>query len=145
MSQKIIILQSVQDSITFRREMRIQNSPFLQEYEFEHIYAIVLSPEQQRLPTELMMMQVDQNKLDGEDLLKRITAKLESFKPDILIIHSGFVFHRFPEEMLSVLKSLKTSYPTLRMGIQSHFYKDNEQLGIFEYSSEIDDLISKIF
>jgi len=148
MSQRILVLQSVEDEITYRREMRIKRSPLLRDYNFKHIYAIELKDEQQELPTPLMMEQVVQGSLDGEELLDRLVRKVIAFDPNILIVHAGFVFHRFPHEMISALKSLKDKFPNLRIGIQSRirFGRDRPELQtLFEDSEEIRGLIERIF
>ena len=145
--QRILVLQSVDDEITHRRKMRMEHSPILQNYAFDFCYAIDLTDEQKALPMPLMMDKVEQSTIDEGDLLERMSQKVLTFKPDLLIVHAGFVFRRFPEEMLSALNALKTRFPDLDMAIESRgrFAQQSEFSAIFESSTEISMLVDQIF
>lgn len=145
--QRILVLQSVQDDITDRRIERIGNSPFLQGYSIEHCYAVELTEEDRRKLMPQMMFEVTSRPLDEEDLLGRIEANIQSFRPDALIVHAGFVFHRFPDTFMRVLSALKARYPSIRFGIEGARGLDAD-LGldaVFEQSSEMQDLVALLF
>jgi hypothetical protein len=149
--QRIMVVQSVNDDITFRREARIQYSPILQDYEFEHFYLIELTEEQQRIHPRLMMNEIRNAGLDKEQLLERIIQRIHAFKPDTLIIHGGFVFNSFLDDILFVLRQIKKQFPELRIGFEkldqvnpeSQHYPEVQ--AVFDGSSDIKALIEKIF
>jgi hypothetical protein len=150
-NQRILLLQSVQDRITDRRIWRIKNNPELKDYTIENFYAIELSNSQREKDVDDMMMEVETQGINEDDLLKRLDLKIQSFQPEVLIIHGGFVFRKFPKIFLKVLSKLKTKFPTIRFGLQGQEYLDfridvfPEFKKIFEKSFEMDILIKKIF
>jgi len=48
----------------------------------------------------------------------RLRTRIRNFGPNVLIVHGGFVFRRFANEFLSVLKSVKREFPDIRIGLE---------------------------
>ena len=109
---RVLVLQSVHDEIARLRERRLLHSPLLQEYSFRHVYAIEWSQAQKITPLQAVQA------FRKEELFERVAKEIESFAPHVLIVHAGFVFQRFPEDMFWVLTSLKKKYPFLKIGIE---------------------------
>lgn len=148
MKRKILILQSVQDQITDRRELRMKESPSLQDFEIEHIYAIELTHEQRKLSTPAMMSDVCSRAPDEKKLFDRLAKQVATFKPEFLIVHAGFVFYEFPQQVLSSLKALKERFPELRIGIESHgnaLLTESELRSVFDQGRTTSELIQKLF
>jgi hypothetical protein len=143
--KRIIVIQSVEDGITEFRQFRIKINPILKAYDFEFCYAIELKNEEKNLSTGQMMLSVETRIFSSSDLFDRLTKQIESFNPDALIIHSGFVFMRFTIEMVSVLKSIKAIYPSIRYGIQDYEYFKPEFAYLFDGSDELNKIIQNIF
>jgi hypothetical protein len=146
--QRILVLQSVEDAITERRMWRMRNSPSLKGYEFENCYAIELTDAQKTLPTGALMEQVENAKLDESSLIERLTHKVTTFKPDLVVVHFGFVFMRFPKEMFAVLKTLKAKFPSLKLGIEhaeSLIARIPRGAEIFDDNDEMRKLIEHMF
>ena len=117
-SHRVLVLQSVEDRVTEFRRQRMEQSPYLQDYEIEQCYAVELTGEQRELPTPLMMNQVYEQGFDSDSLLARLEQRIHSFSPDCLAVHVGFVFMSFPEEMLSVLRTTKNKFPRVRIALE---------------------------
>jgi hypothetical protein len=145
---RILVLQSVEDDITEYRMWRMHHSPSLVDYEFENCYAIELTDEQKTLPTDVMMMQVENAKLDENRLVDRLTQKIATFKPDLVVVHFGFAFMRFPKEMFAVLRTLRTRFPALKLGVElaeSLIPRIPGGAEMFDDNDEIRDLITHMF
>ena len=105
--------------MTRRRIVRHRASPSLKHLVIDYCYAVDSTPEEQEMDVLQMMNRVTNGSLDEVELLRRIDKKVASFRPDILIVHAGFVFSTFPRVVLSALSSLKSKYPELRIGSEA--------------------------
>ena len=64
-------------------------------------------------------LQIDEiSNLERSDLFGRLELKILDFKPNILLVHTGIVFHKFPFCMMTVLRDIKSKYPYLKIGNQ---------------------------
>jgi hypothetical protein len=145
---RILVLQSVEDYITESRMRRMRTSPLLEGCEFECCYAVELTGAQRELPTFTMMGAVEDSVLDKDSLAVRISRKVITFNPDLLVVHFGFVFQRFPEKLLAALESVKTSFPKLKFGIEDAAFVISRFPGaarIFDDDDEIRRLIDCMF
>jgi hypothetical protein len=112
---KILFVESVDDSITKRRHRILASDPRLAGYELHYVYAVVLTQEQEAvlaagLPPDLTLVE--------EELANRLDHEIQSIKPQFVLLHTGFVFRRFPSVFFRVFTQLKEKYPTCRFGIQ---------------------------
>lgn len=112
---KILFVDSVDDSITKRRHRILASDPRLGGYELHYFYAAVLTSEQEAvlaagMPPDLTLVE--------EELAKRLDNEIQSVEPQFLLLHTGFVFRRFPSVFFRVFAQLKEKYPTCRFGIQ---------------------------
>ena len=73
--RRVLVLQSVEDRVTAFRKLRMEQSPYLKDYEFEHCYAVELTKEQQKLPTPRMMEQVALQGFDSNSMLTRLKLR----------------------------------------------------------------------
>lgn len=143
--RRILVLQSVEDSVTQHRKLRMEQSPFLRDYKFDHCYAFELTKKQKASVTFEMIEQVKRALLDETDLIKRLEKEIRKFEPDALIVHYGFVFRRFPSEMSSALVIIKSKFPNLRIGIEEREPIASELKLILDSSNEIRSIITEIF
>jgi hypothetical protein len=146
--RRVLVLQSVEDEITERRSRRMRESPFLRGNHFEQFYAIELTKEQRRQPTPLMMQQVENATLDETELTERLTRSIDRFKPNVLVVHLGFVFRRYSEAMLAALATIKARFPHIKIGVEHSERLTSMDPGlkmIFDESKEIQDLVAEIF
>ena len=145
MPYRILILQSVRDEITSRREIHIQHSPLLREHTFDYLYAMEFASLGETQPLNARVLKSQQNSLDERELLSRLTERVNWFKPDILVVHSGSVSQSFPEQLWFVMTALKGSHPQLRIGFQPRSFEREGPKPFFEYSTEMHDLMTKMF
>lgn len=145
MSYRILILQSARDETVRRREIHLANSPLLREHTFDHIYALEPLPLDETSPLSARVIQVQHSALDEQALLSRLTEQVEAFEPDILLVNSGVVFHNFSDQMMFVLQTLKASHPHLRIGFQPRPFEQTTPKPFFEYSTEMHELLEKVF
>jgi hypothetical protein len=112
---KILFVDSVDDSITQRRHRILASDPRLAGYELYYFYAAVLTPEQEAV---LAAGVAPDLKLVEEDLANRLDNEIKSIEPQFVLLHTGFVFRRFPSAFFRVFAQLKEKHPTCRFGIQ---------------------------
>jgi hypothetical protein len=112
---KILFVDSVDDSITKRRHRILASDPRLAGYELHYFYAAVLTPEQEAVLAAGMVP--DLTLAEGE-LANRLDNEIQSIEPQFVLLHTGFVFRRFPSAFFRVFAQLKEKYPTCRFGIQ---------------------------
>jgi hypothetical protein len=145
MPYKILILQSVRDEITARREIYIQHSPLLREHTFDYLYAMEFAALGETKPLPARVLKSQQSSLDEKELLARLTDRVNWFKPDILVVHSGSAFQSFPEQLWFVMTALKGSHPHLRIGFLPRPFERDTPKPFFEYTAEMHDLMTQIF
>jgi hypothetical protein len=145
MSHRILIFESTRDENTARREVQVKDNSLLRAYEFDHFYATEPAPLDQTRPMPARLMQSQEPWLDEKELLRRLTERVDVYKPDILVVHSGSMFHSFPDQMLFVLRSLKASHPDLRIGFQPRSFEKYGPKPYFEYTTEMGSLMAEIF
>lgn len=145
MPYRILILEPVRDEATARREIHIQNSPLLREHSFEHLYALDLLPLAQTQPMPARALKSQQGSLDEKELLSRLKERIEAFKPDILLVHSGALFHSYPDQLVSVLQALKDDQPGLRIGFQPSPFEQHAPKPYLDYTPEMHELMKKVF
>lgn len=145
MPYKILILESVRDEAAVRRESRVRQIAALQEHTFEHAYISERPPVDQTQPMPARILQSQQKSLDEQALLSRLKERIGTSAPHILLVHSGALFHSYPEQVLFVLQTLKGAFPSLRIGFQPRSFEKYATLPFFEYSTEIRDLMRKVF
>ena len=145
MPYRILILQSVRDEITSRREVQIQHSPLLREHTFDYLYAMEFAPLGETKPLPARVVKSQQSSLDEKELLSRLAERVNRFKPDILVVHSGSAFQSFPEQLWFVMTALKSSHPQLRIGFRPRSFERHSPKPFFEYTAEMHDLMTKIF
>jgi hypothetical protein len=112
---KILFVDSVDDSITKRRHRILASDPRLAGYELHYFYAAVLTPEQEVVLAAGMVPDLT---LVEEELANRLDNEIQSIEPQFVLLHTGFVFRRFPSVFFRVFAQLKKNYPTCRFGIQ---------------------------
>jgi hypothetical protein len=112
---KILFVDSVDDSITKRRHRILASDPRLAAYELHYFYAAVLTPKQEAVLAAGMLPDLT---LVEEELANRLENDIHSIEPQFVLLHTGFVFRRFPSVFFRVFAQLKKSHPTCRFGIQ---------------------------
>ena len=141
---RVLVLQSVEDELTRNRMAIRRASPALDDYIVEYCYAVELTKGQHEMDIFTMMAQVTSDPIDEDDLLRRLDAKITSFHPDILMVHSGFVFSTYPRQCLSALLSLKSKHPELRIGCQSRGGLDPASRRLFDQVFEQNNELNKL-
>ena len=68
--------------------------------------------------------------------------KIKTYKPDILLVHAGIVFHRHPLVLVDTLRKVRITYPMLKLGVEPRqglkpYYS---RYNIFDSSKEMQDL-----
>jgi hypothetical protein len=149
MKERILVLQSVNDQITRFREIRIKQSPFLQNYEFKYVYIIKLTSNDKRnkQTIEKAIERALNTSLDEKELTRRLKLEILRFNPNYLIVHAGMGFLRFTGQILNSLMAIKADHPNLIIGLERHrWHNTNMQLPpIFDMSQKTVKLIEEIF
>ena len=145
--RKILLMQSVEDSITRNRKKKIESNPAVQGCEFAHCYAVELTPVQKMMVIPLMMELVLQQPFDTKDLAERLTRQIAEFQPDLFLVHPGFVFQAFTNEVVAALKIVKARFPNLKFGLlnsESPFAHIHDDEHFFDDDTELRGLIEQI-
>ncbi len=143
--KRILVLQSVEDAITERRKQKITNDPMLKEYEFAFGYAVELSDEQKRMRIPEMVSQVANQPFDADGFLRRLTQQICEFHPDLIVIHRGFVFKTFWEEIVPELKLIRLQFPEIILGLHQFEQAAPEVRQVFDNTAEIQALVEIMF
>ncbi|KAF0221544.1 MAG: hypothetical protein FD174_313 [Geobacteraceae bacterium] len=127
---KILVVFSWDDDISEKRYRRIRRvlrgAPFL----FEQCFATP-SPEANT---------------DAETIIARVSRAIETYHPDVLLIHTGAAYDRGPEEYVKAVSQIHEKYPRIRLGLERCFAEQQlVQLGLFEESSEMHSIEQAIF
>jgi hypothetical protein len=112
---KVLFVDSVDDAITRNRHQLLSAHPKLKNYEFDYCYAKTFSEEEQ---AGLEVGIAPDFSLSEEALFGVIDYKIRSFHPHFVLLHTGFVFRRFPSVFVAVFAKLKRSSPECRFGLQ---------------------------
>jgi|GEM_PF-6874207 len=134
---RALILNSVDDDETMHRKRRMDESPILSKYLINHSYAIELSDEQKLLPANVMMSQIINGTIGEVDMFNRLKTNIMNYNPDVLLVHTGFVFRAFPSEIISVLDKIKSEFPNLKIGMQ-------KMVGTYD-SEQVANIINDLF
>jgi hypothetical protein len=138
---KILFVDSVDDSITKRRHRILASDPRLAGYELHYFYAAVLTPEQEAVLAAGMVPDLT---LVEEELAKRLDNEIQSIEPQFVLLHTGFVFRRFPSLFFRVFAQMKKNYSTCRFGIQPREGLTIDQ-GTFDQTDEVIKLQQLVF
>ena len=112
---KILFVESVDDAITRRRHRLLAADPRLTRYQLYYFYAITLTPEEQSMlelgiAPDLMLVR--------EELAMRLEQEIQKVDPQFVLLHTGFVFRRFPSVFFAVFTELRNKYRNCSFGLQ---------------------------
>ena len=137
-NNKILIIESIRDRIADNRQMAFNESPDLKCYEIAYIYMVEPSdlpqPAARHLSNAasfgipLPIASIEQV------LFSRITAQIEVFQPQYLLVYTGFVFRQYSDQVYSVLRRLRDIDPNLSIGRfgKSTYPSDRVTAGVFD-------------
>jgi hypothetical protein len=142
----VLVVQSVNDSITDRRIDRADRSPLLAHYRVSYAFLVELNEEQRRLEPEELMRRIAPSAVDATDLLSRLDRQIEDVRPAFLIVHAGFIFCEIPTLVISVFEELKRKHGSIRFGLEAApWVPTAAESPIFERNDEMDELILNLF
>ena len=93
--QKVLVVYSWDDATSQRRYQHHRQDPNIQAYNFEQCFALA-SPGQRP---------------EAENIFSRVSMAIDSFGPDVVLMHTGAAYHREPQELISCFIRLKEVYP----------------------------------
>lgn len=127
MEYRVMVVESIDDRLSRARAAMMARSPELQGLIIEHCFAVEPTEEdlQEKVgfdePHKLAEYAAWVSRgapLSYEDLLETMEAKVSSFQPDLIMLHTGIVFHRYPQVFLDALSAIKNKYPHIRVGFE---------------------------
>jgi hypothetical protein len=145
MPYRILILEPVRDEAACQRETYVRGAPSLQPHEFEHIYAAEYVALDETQPIQTRLVRSQEKSLDENMLLHRLNERVAEFRADILLVNSGALFGRYPEEVLYVLRMIKALHPRLRIGFHPRAFERSRPKAYFEYTNEMGRLMADVF
>jgi hypothetical protein len=131
--KSVLIVDSIEDEITNNRHRILNSSPLLRDYIIHYCYSTEFDDTQKQ---KISIGQTPYFVLEEKELYSRIEEAIQKHNPDYILIHSGFVFCRYPEIFLDVIEKLKKSHPQIGLGLQtrpflnidSNFLNCNEEV-----------------
>jgi hypothetical protein len=65
--------------------------------------------------------------LSVDYLVDRLTRKITQFEPEIVLVHTGLAFDRFPVDVSDVILAVSRLFPHLRIGLEEPHHRDVSQ------------------
>ena len=115
--KRVLVVQSLSDATTTFRNSLAKQVPDPLRYVIED-FAVLEEPAGHYVPS---------GAVDEAVLLKRLVNRVNDFHPDILLVHTGYAFRRYPREIMSALVRLSAEFPMLRIGLEE---SDPHRLGL---------------
>jgi len=111
----ILIVDSIDDEITRRRHALLASSPRTAGYQITYAYA--LDPDEDDQDMHYLDI-LARNPPTKDGLYGRIKTSIERYKPDYVLLHTGFVFRRHPELFYEVFRMLRAEFGAIGFGFQ---------------------------
>jgi hypothetical protein len=112
---RIVAVHSIQNGLTSRRIRRNQTSAYLSSYDVAYCFAAAASSQPQPVePYESFSPPVP---LDADRLRDYLAERLRWHNPDLLIVHTGFVFWQNVDVYRTVLAAIARSHPDLPIAL----------------------------
>ena len=121
---RALIIESARDQVARNRRAAIQQSEVLSQWEITFVFAI----EDEDLPWQSLVLEGsilagaaafgEPIPLDSieERLFYRAKGQVVAFKPEIVLVYTGFVFKRYKEDVYRAMRRLRSDHPELRIG-----------------------------
>lgn len=145
MPYKILVLEPVRDEAASQREQEARQAPALRQHELEYVYASEGVPLDQTVPMQARLVRSQQKALDEDALLHRLNERVTEFHADLLLVNSGPLFRRYPDELLFMMRALKARHPALRIGFHPRTHDRRGPQQCFEYTNEMGGLLAAVF
>lgn len=94
----VLIVNSIDDSITQKRIEIFNNSPLVNNYKIYHAFAV---------------RNLDIN-LTFNELLFKLKLPIKDYKPDFIVFHTGAAFYEQPQVFKETVIELKKQYPLIK-------------------------------
>jgi hypothetical protein len=122
--RRALIIETARDQVAMQRQEAVRRSKELFRWEITFVYAIEyedLPWQREAVPGSILACAAsfgDPIPLDSieERLFFRAKAQVVAFRPELILLYTGFVFRRFPDQMFSALRRLRDEHPELRFG-----------------------------
>lgn len=111
--RRVLVLHSFLDRVTGERIEWIRASPGLKAYRIEHCFAIELSADERSLAGMNLELAVLHKEVTSDALFERLERAVTGSQFDVLVVHTGYAFGRFPAAFREALVRLKTEHPDL--------------------------------
>jgi len=118
---KVLVVYSWDDDISQRRYARMKGIASRSGYDFDQCFAVP-SPRTPPTPNGVTNM---------------ISAAVDQFQPDVLLIHTGAAYHQVPDAFSEAARRIHHKYPGLRLGFEHRPHLDLGNLSVFETSEEM--------
>jgi len=111
----VLMVDSVNDDITQRRHRALSLSGQLRHIVFEYCYAADLDERQESMLRAGMLPRVT---LNEDSLCAKIEEAIQRFRPQYVLLHTGFVYRQHPDVFVRVFSRLKRTYLGVMFGVQ---------------------------
>jgi hypothetical protein len=114
---RVLIVNSIDDSITRNRATLLAQSPRLSAYEILHTYVIDVTTHRDY---ETACDMLREQPLNADEVFTKLRCAIDANSPDVVVAHTGFVFARFPSLFFEVFRRLRSTFPNVRFAFQPH-------------------------
>jgi hypothetical protein len=155
MEHRVLIIESINDRLSRKRAEITANTPQYRDLIIEHCFAVNPTIEDLKkidvfqgpsALAECAAWEARGAPLTNAELKKIIETKVVDFNPDTIMLHTGFVFHKYPDTFLQVLEQIKIEHPSIKIGYQ---YRASEEhllhYSIFDFDEITCEIEFKLF
>ncbi len=112
--QRILVVHSTQDSGVDNRIELMARNPQLSGFDFQHAYFILPSDEDAlRIMKPRELLENNQRVIG-----LRLQEQIDSFAPDLVVLHTGIAFYIATQVVLRIFDRLKRDNPQLVFALQ---------------------------
>lgn len=102
---RLLILKSINDEISLRETTYLARSHHLEDFELRICYAIQMTEYKENSTYAIPYTK----------LLDNLEMEVQSFQPNILLLHTGIAFRTKPESFLQALAVIKSRHPEIEL------------------------------
>ena len=139
--KNVLVIDSVDDDITrYRHSLHLRDYR-LMHYRISYMYAVDINDEERE---DLNHFVIPRFEIDEDELYGKLISAITRSNPSIIIVHTGFVFDRYPKIFAQTLKKLKTQNSNIDIGIQWCFEQESFDFS-FNNTEEVKTLVKVFF
>ncbi|PXF56872.1 MAG: hypothetical protein C4B58_11790 [Deltaproteobacteria bacterium] len=104
-NKKVLVIESIADDLTLRRDRMINESPRMQGIHVEYLYACAEKED-------------GSLEFHASSFARDLRVRIANRNPDFVLLHTGIAFHRYRRALLEAIRMTREQFPQVRFGYQ---------------------------